>query len=92
MKPAGGGNCSGSVSERQMISTRTTDTTESGGDNSVSPKLQFTISYGRETTVEIDAANDATCVAQAASNETALKGFTAFYDVTATAVSSDLSE
>ena len=44
------GECGDAVPEVQRISSRTVDTTASGGDAAVSPRTTFRLGYGRETT------------------------------------------
>jgi hypothetical protein len=75
-------SCDGNTRAVQMIQTSTVDTTQTGGDNTVSPLLSFTISYGSMTTVSILAQNDPTCIAQGTAIQTALQALPTFYSVT----------
>ena len=59
--PAGGATCLGSTAARQIITTGTEDTTEVGGDDTVSPLTNFTISYKGFSTSFIEA-NSGSCI------------------------------
>ena len=75
------GKCGDAVSEVQRISSRTVDTTASGGDAAVSPRTTFRLGYGRETTGYIYAANGGDCSVAGAKIEAELEALDAFYEV-----------
>ena len=75
------GECGDAVPEVQRISSRTVDTTASGGDAAVSPRTTFRLGYGRETTGYIYAANGGDCSVAGAKIEAELEALDAFYEV-----------
>ncbi len=58
--PLGGETCLGSTSARQVITSSTEDTSDIGGDDSVSPLTKFRLRFYDYTTEKIDA-NAAPC-------------------------------
>ena len=84
--PEGGADpCDRSTREVQTITVATTDTTDAGGDDTVSSLTYFSISYGAETTAMIQA-NPAVgdCSYAAGDIESELEKFDAFYNVDVT--------
>ena len=75
------GKCGDAVPEVQRISSRTVDTTASGGDAAVSPRTTFRLGYGRETTGYIYAANGGDCSVAGAKIKSELEALDAFYEV-----------
>ena len=75
------GACGDASYEVQRISSRTVDTTSAGGDAAISPRTTFRLSYGRETTGYIYAANDGDCAVAGAKIKAELETLEAFYDV-----------
>jgi hypothetical protein len=78
--------CNSSVTEVQSITSSTTDTTTSGGDNEVSIYLQLRLRFGDEVTSFINANPSGTgdCTVAAAAIQTALESFVAFDTVEVT--------
>lgn len=62
--PAEGTTCLGSTAARQIITTTTEDTSGEGGDDTISPLTNFTISYDDYSTSFIKA-NSGTCAERA---------------------------
>ena len=79
--PLDGTSCSGSKVARQIITTSTDDTILEGGDNAVSPKTNFTLTYNGYTTRQI-VANSGTCSEKAYTIEQELEMLPNLYDVT----------
>ena len=82
--PIGGSTCTGARFARQIITTSTEDTTESGGDYAVSPLTQFSLVYGNRTSSRIFA-NRKQCNDVSLEIKREIEAMPEFHDIVVTA-------